>query len=241
MFRLLLAQLRNRWIRYRLRKKKLHFLARQNLTALDYLNLNQPIKSLRCVVFDLETTGLSPSRDRVLSVAAFRVVEGRIRLGDVFSSLVNPGRSIPTAAIKIHGILPSMVSNAPLAVDVFDEFLHYLGTDILVGYHVGFDLHFLNKIMKQRYGFPLQNLVLDTQMMCRKIVFPLFLRSHTVRYKASPDLDAVARHFGIEIFERHSALGDALATALIFQRIMAACEKKGRKRLKNLLFFNSLI
>jgi len=238
MFRLLLARLHNRWIRNRLRGKKLHPLAGQNLTALDHLNLNQPVGSLRYVVFDLETTGLRPTLDRVLSAAAFRIAEGRIRLGDVFSSLVNPSRSIPTAAIKIHGILPSMVQDAPLAAEVYNEFVRYLGTDILVGYHVGFDLHFLNKFMKQRYGFPLQNLVLDTQSMCRKIVFPPHLRSYTVRYKGDPDLDAVARHFGVEIFERHSALGDALATAMIFQRILAVLEKKGRRRLRNLLSFS---
>ena len=195
--------------------------------------LRQPAADAPLLAVDLETTGLSPSRDRVLSVAAFRIVEGRIRLGDVLSSLVNPGRSIPAAAIKIHGILPSMVSNAPLAVDVFDEFLDYLGTDILVGYHVGFDLHFLNKIMKQRYSFPLQNLVLDTRLMCRKIVFPLPLR-----YKGDPDLDTVADHFGVDTFERHSAIGDALATAMIFQRIMAQLERRGRKKLKNLLSFS---
>jgi DNA polymerase-3 subunit epsilon len=222
-------------------EKNLPSLARQNLSALDHLNLNQPLKSLRYVVFDLETTGLSPTSDQVISVAAFRVVEGRIRLGDVFSSLANPGRSIPNAAIKIHGILPSMVSDAPLAADVFNKFLGYLGTDILVGYHVGFDLHFLNKFMRQRYGYPLQNLVLDTQLMCRKIVFPLHLRSYTIRYKGDPDLDTVARHFGVDIFERHSALGDALATAMILQRILALLEKKGRRRLRNLLSFNRLI
>jgi DNA polymerase-3 subunit epsilon len=238
MFRLLLARLHNRWMRYRWRKKTLPPLARQNLSALDHLDLNHPLKRLRYVVFDLETTGLSPSRDRVLSVAAFRVVEGRIRLGDVFSSLANPGRSIPNAAIKIHGILPSMVSDAPLAADVYNKFLSYLGTDILAGYHVGFDLHFLNKFMRQRYGFPLQNLVLDVQSMCRKIVFPLHLRSCTVRYRSDPDLDTVADHFGVDIFERHSAIGDALATAMILQRILTLLEKKGRRRLKNLLSFS---
>jgi DNA polymerase-3 subunit epsilon len=237
MFRFFLAQLQNRWIRYRLRKNKLHSLARQNLTALDHLNHSQSLKSLRFVVFDMETTGLSPNRDRVVSVAAFRVVEGRIRLRDVFSSLANPGRSIPNAAIKIHGILPSMVTDAPLASEVFTKFLSYLGTDILVGYHVGFDLHFLNQFMKQRHGFLLQNLVLDAQLMCRKFVFPSHLRSYTVRYKGDPDLDAVAGHFGVDIFDRHSALGDALATAMILQRVLALLEKKGQRRLKSLLSF----
>ena len=233
MFRLLRAQLHNRWIRYRLREKNLPSLARQNLSALDHLNLNQPLKSLRCVAFDLETTGLSSARDQVVSVAAFRIAEGRIRLGDVFNSLVNPNRSIPVAAIKIHGILPSMVSDSPGAADVFDKFLGYLGTDILVGYHVGFDLRFLNKFMRHRYGFPLQNLVLDIRLMCRKIVFPFQLR-----YKGDPDLDTVAGLFGVDTFERHSAIGDALSTAMIFQRIVAQLERRGRKKLKNLLSFS---
>ncbi|MGD2270510.1 MAG: 3'-5' exonuclease [Desulfobacterales bacterium] len=235
MFQLLGAQLHNRWIRHRLRGKKLHPLARQNLTALDRLDINQPARSLRYVVFDLETTGLNHSRDQVLSVAAFRIAEARIRLGEVFSSLANPDRSIPSAAIKIHGILPSMVVQAPNASEVYEQFLRYLGTDVLVGYHVGFDLHFINTYMRQTYGFPLQNLVLDARAMCRKIVFPPHLGSYTVRYKGDPELDAVAKLFGVEIYERHSALGDALATALIFQRILATLEKRGLKRLRNLL------
>jgi len=163
MFSLLRSRRRNRRIRGRLQGKELHPLARTNLSALDHLDFNQKAKSLRYVVFDLETTGLDLSRDRVISAAAFQVVEGRILLGDVFSSLVSPGRTIPSSSIRIHGIVPSMVARAPSITEVFDQFLHFLETDILVGYHTRFDLHFLNVYMQQRYGFPLQNLVLDVQ------------------------------------------------------------------------------
>ena len=235
MHSLLLARLRNRWVRARLREKEVHPLALTNLTALDHLCLNQRARSLRYVVLDLETTGLSLTRDRVVSVAAFRIVEGRILLGDVFSSLVNPGRSISTSSIKIHGIVPSMVTRAPVFAEVFDQFLRYLGTDILVGYHVRFDLHFLNTYMKQDYGFPLQNLVLDAQSMCQKVVFPPYLRPYARRFKGNQDLDAVAKHLDIEIHERHTALGDALAAGMIFQRILAEIEKTGPGRLRNLL------
>lgn len=232
---LLLARLRNRWVRARLRGKEVHPLALTNLTALDHLCRNQRARNLRYVVLDLETTGLSLTRDRVVSVGAFRLVEGRILLGDVFSSLVDPGRSIPSSAIKIHGIVPSMVARAPLFAEVFDQFLRYLGTDILVGYHVRFDLHFLNIYMQPNYGFPLQNLVIDAHSMCLKVVFPPYLRSYARRFKGNQDLDAAAKHLGIKIHERHTALGDALATAMIFQRILAELEKTGPGRLRNLL------
>jgi DNA polymerase-3 subunit epsilon len=235
MLDLTIARLRNRWIRNRLRAKELPPLAHDNLKALDHLDLKQGVKQLRYVVLDLETTGMSLTCDQVVSMAAYRVVEGRILLGDIFSSLVNPDQAIPPSAVKIHGIMPSMVTRAPLFEEVFDQFLRYLGTDILIGYHANFDLNFLNICMQQKYGFHLQNLVLDVMYMCRKILFPRHLRSYAIRFKGDQDLDTVARHFSIQIPERHTALGDALATAMIFQQILVELEETGSGRLQNLL------
>lgn len=235
MLSLLHARVRNRWIRARLRGRKPQPPADTNLTALDHLSLNQKAKSLRYVVLDVETTGLNHARDRIVSIAAFRIIDGRILLGDAFKSLVNPGRSIPLSAIRIHGIVPSTAAGAASFADVFDQFLRYLGTDILVGYHVRFDLTFLNIYMKQRYGFPLQNLALDASLMCRKIVRPQRLGAYTRRFRGEPSLDAVAEHFDIDLVQRHTALGDALATAMIFQRILAELEKRGSGRLRNIL------
>ena len=233
--RLFIARCQNRLTKLRLQGKELHPLARANLKALDHIKVRQTARSLRYVIFDLETTGLNLQKDRVVSAAAYRVVDGRIALGDVFSSLVSPGRDIPSAAVKIHGIIPSMVDNAPSFNEVFEKFLTYLGTDILVGYHVGFDLHFLNAYMRKTHGFRVQNLVLDAQSLCRTVCIPSHLRSYAGRVKGQQDLDTVARHFGVEIQERHTALGDALATAMIFQRILTEMEKSGPGWLKNLL------
>ena len=236
---LLLARLRNQWIRSRLKGRELHPPADKNLTALDHIRLNQRTESLRYVVLDLETTGLNPAHDRIISVAAFRVVRGRILLGDIFNSLVNPGQAISPSAIRVHGIVPSMVADAAPFTEVFDQFLQYLGADILVGYHVWFDMNFLNVYMKRHYGFPIQNLTLDVPLMCRKTVTPQHLGSYMLRYRSNPSLDTVAKHFDIEIDQRHTALGDALATAMIFQRILAELEKKGSGRLRNLLSIGS--
>jgi DNA polymerase III epsilon subunit-like protein len=128
-----------------------------------------------------------------------------------------------------------MVDDAPSFAEVFEKFLGYLGTDILVGYHVRFDLNFLNIYMRQNHGFPIQNLVLDAKSICRKVCYPMHLRSYAKRCGSNQDLDAVARRFGIEIQKRHTAVGDALATAEIFQRILVTMEKAGAGRLKNLL------
>ena len=231
-----LSRLRNRWVRDRLKNKDLHPHARTNLTAYDHLNLSDKACSYHYVVVDLETTGLSLSHDRLVSIGAFRIVEGRIRLGEKFNRLVNPERNIPPSSVMFHGIVPDMVSGARPVEEVFDEFLAFLGVDILVAHLAAFDLHFLNQTMRVRHGFPLQNLVLDTRLMCREFVFP----PHRHPYSIDSDprrynLESIAKHFGIEIQELHTALGDALITSLIFQRILAQMEKGGSGMLRCLV------
>ena len=240
MLKLILARLRNRWVRNRLRRKELAPAVHQNLSALDHLELNQKAKNLRYVILDLETTGLSRSRDMVISLSAVRMVDGRILMGDVFNSLVNPGREMPSATIKIHGIVPSMVNQAPTFDDVLDQFLHYLGTDILVGYHVEFDLGFLNRCMKKKYGIHLQNMALDVMPMCNKVILPALIRKYAFRFNGNRGLDVTAAYFGIQIPERHTAFGDALATAMIFQRILTELEKKEPANLRKLLHTGSV-
>jgi DNA polymerase III subunit epsilon len=193
----------------------------------------EPMSCQRFVVVDLETTGLDPKRDRVVSVGAFRIVDGRIRLGDVFSELVNPGRDIPPESIRVHAILPDMIRNARPAWEVFDDFLGFLGRDILVAHHARFDLYFINRVMRERYGFRLQNLVIDTILMCRyAIPDPDFLG--VTREARRCSLDALAERFGLSVPERHTALGDALTTALVFQRLLPLLEAAGYRSLGDL-------
>lgn len=224
--KLFLARLRNHWIRLRLRNRRLDPAARRNLKALDQLDPSRPANSYRYVVVDVETTGVDLRRDRMVSIAAVRVFEGRILLGQIFNEMVNPGREIPRASIKVHGIFPGRVTEARTGEEVFSDFLDFLGDDILVAHCAAFDLNFFNKMMKRRYGFRLQNLVLDTEKLYREIVvLPLQPPSRAARFQCSYSLDAIADHFGIEIQDRHTAMGDALATAMIFQRMLARLNK----------------
>ncbi|UCF92252.1 MAG: 3'-5' exonuclease, partial [Desulfobacterales bacterium] len=154
--RLFLARLRNRWIRAHFRSRGLPPPARDNLKALDHVDLSRPANAYRYVAVDVETTGLNRRRDCVVSIGAVRIFEGRILLGQVFNEMLNPGRELPRASIELHGIVPGRLAQARLAGEVLGDFLAFLGVDILVAHHAGFDLHFLNKLMKQHYGFPLQ-------------------------------------------------------------------------------------
>jgi len=228
------AKLANLLLRRRLKGRDLHPHARANLHALDGLDPAAPISACRFVVMDLETTGLDPETDRVVSIGAVRVIEGRVRLGEAFSEMVNPGRDIPAVAVKVHGITPDKIASARHGAEVFEDFLGFLGRDILVAHYAKFDLHFINRVMRGRYGFALQNLVLDTVLMCQAVVLasdPYGISRHQKACR----LEALAQRFGIATPERHTALGDALMTAMIFQRMLARLEAVGGSRLKDLM------
>ncbi len=227
-------KLYNRWVRSRRSRSNLRPRARHNLGALDGLRPGEPARNNSFVVVDLETTGMDYKKDRVVSVGAFRVANGRIKLGDVFDELVNPGRFIPVESIYVHAIVPDMIRSARMAWEVFDDFLEYLGHDIVVAHHALFDLFFINRVMRQQHGFRLQNLVVDTVLMCRHALLepdPYGQRRGARRCS----LDALALRYGIDVPERHTALGDALATALVFQRLLVDLERAGWGTLRDLI------
>ncbi|MFH1034493.1 MAG: 3'-5' exonuclease [Pseudomonadota bacterium] len=229
-----LTRLRNRMLQLRIGGRALDPLARKNLHALEGLRLEAPARDHSYVVMDLETTGLDPTKDRVVSVGAFRVVEGRVRLGEVFSELCNPGRDIPVESIKVHAIVPDMIRDAREAWVVFEDFLAFIGTDILVAHYAAFDTYILDLAMKARSGFALQNLVLDTVEMCRSLLLRADPYGVYSDFKKC-SLDKLADIYELEVPERHTALGDALTTAMIFQRFLQVMEEQGSGTLRDLI------
>lgn len=227
-------KLANFLARQRRRGRDLHPNALANLEALAGLDAERPLDRFGFVVLDLETTGTDPRTDRVVSLGAVRLREGRVRLGDTFYELVNPGRDIPVEAIKVHGIKPDMIENARHGALVVEDFLGFLGRDILVAHYARFDLSIINSVMRGRYGFPLQNLVLDTVLMCEGVVMPSDPYG-IGRDRSRCSLEALAGRFGLRLPERHTAMGDALTTAMIFQRMLARLAELDGTKLKDLL------
>ncbi|MBW1741433.1 MAG: 3'-5' exonuclease [Deltaproteobacteria bacterium] len=194
------------------------------------------ISNTSFVIFDTETTGLHLERgDRLLSLGAVRIIAGRIHLGDAFYELIDPKGPIPTPSIFIHGITPGIASARPHISDVLLKFLAYIGCDAIVAHHASFDMKFLNHAMLCCFGFPIQNRVIDTALAAawiRRIEEVELIDPesyHNTRF------DAVAAHFGITAVDRHTAFGDALSTALLFQRFINILNRNGVKSLRQLV------
>ncbi|MGZ3216787.1 exonuclease domain-containing protein [Paracoccus sp. T5] len=177
------------------------------------------LADLTCVVFDTETTGLTP-QDSIVQIAGLRLARGRLT-GERFETLVNPGRPIPPASTAIHGITDRMVAEAPDLTAALNAFHHFCDDSVLIAHNAPFDMGFLRRASAET-GAHFDNRVLDT----------VLLSAMVWGQSAVHSLDALTERLGIVIppEARHTAMGDTIATAEAFLRLIPALEAKGIER-----------
>lgn len=169
------------------------------------------LRSLEYVVVDTETTGLKRDSDEIIQIGAVRIVDGRVLEGDSFERLVHPGRPIPPASIRFHGITDDRVAQAPDIAEILPEFMEFAGDAVLIGHNIAFDLAFMNRTEV------VENPTLDT-MLLSVGAFPDH-RGHT--------LEDLATLYDETVRDRHTALGDADLTARLFLHMVDDLERVG--------------
>jgi DNA polymerase-3 subunit epsilon len=175
------------------------------------------LAQLDYVAFDTETTGLEPRNgDEIVQIAGVRIVNGRVLAGEAFDTLVNPARRIPALATRIHGISEEMVTDAPAVPEALGRFRSFVEGSVLIAHNAPFDMAFLSR---DRHGVEFRNPVLDT------VLLSAFLHDHTGQHS----LDDLAMRFEVTIDPtlRHTALGDARATAEVFVRLLPLLASRG--------------
>lgn len=168
------------------------------------------------VVFDVETTGLSPKDgDRIVEIAALKV-KGKNIIG-TFESFVNPQRDLPMEAQIINKITPEMIAQAPTAHQILPEFINFIGGACLAGHNVKFDLEFVCfELALMGRKLKDETPAVDTLLMAKKLM------PHLNTYK----LASVARTFGIVIGDTHRALADVKITVSMMHHLIDLAEKQ---------------
>lgn len=182
------------------------------------------LASMPVIVLDAETTGFRVDRDRLLSIATVPVLAGRARVGGMRSWLIRQSGLRVNEATAVHGILPSESSRGVEEVAALEELAGELTGVLLVGHHIGFDAAVLDAAMKRHFGAGLRNPLIDTAVLSMQTV-DAFKRTGYANQRP-PGLDEVCAHLGLPVWERHTADGDAFATAQLFLLLCARLEAR---------------
>jgi DNA polymerase-3 subunit epsilon len=177
------------------------------------------LEDAELVVFDLETTGLSPATDRICELGAVRV--RRLELVDEYTSLVNPGVALPPQIARLTGLRDPELRRAPPARQVVREFVEFAGDALLVAHNAQFDRRFLEPRLEGRLAEP----PLCTAALARRLLEGRLRRV---------GLASLAHFFGVATEPCHRALPDAQATAEILVRLIGLAQELGARRLSEL-------
>ena len=165
------------------------------------------------VLFDIETTGLSPDTDAIIELSAIKVVNHEV--ADEFSTLINPGIHIPYYASSINGITDDMVKDSPGIENVLRDFKSFAGTNVLAGHNiVRFDLKFIPRDSALYTGRPIQNDYLDT----------LFIARHYLPELESHSLESLSDYYGISYNGAHRALADCYINKQVYDCLIKEIE-----------------
>ncbi|MDY5541867.1 MAG: PolC-type DNA polymerase III, partial [Lachnospiraceae bacterium] len=164
------------------------------------------------VVFDIETTGFSSLKNRIIEIGAVKVMNGVIT--DKYSTFINPEVPIPFEIEKLTGINDEMVITAPTVDQVLPDFMEFCRDAVMVAHNADFDMGFIKHNLKL-LGIEKSFTIVDTVALAR-ILLP-----NLNRFK----LDTVAKALGVSLENHHRAVDDAGCTAEIFVKFVEMLEK----------------
>ena len=160
----------------------------------DYLNNND------VVVFDIETTGLEATKCEIIEIGAVKLHKGKI--SETFETLIKPNSVIPDEIIKLTGITPDMVVDAPSIKQVMPDFYKFCYGSTIMAYNIDFDYKFIS-IHGKKLGYIFDNKQIDVLYLARAFVPGL------KNFK----LSTVCKKLGVSLENAHRAVHDAMATA----------------------------
>jgi DNA polymerase-3 subunit epsilon len=191
-------------------------------------NQKIPLANAKFVVIDVESNGLDPKKDKILSIGAVRIRNNQIETDDAFELFLRQDEFNPEV-VPIHGILKSGKIEKITEQNAMRSLVEYIKDDIIVGHSINFDISIINETLKKFVNDKLYNKTLDTITLYKRI------RGADLKEGTSTSLDVLSDEFKIPKSDRHTAAGDAFITAILFLKILARLKTRGVTDLESLL------
>jgi DNA polymerase-3 subunit epsilon len=198
---------------------------------------DKALGEVRFVVFDTETSGLDLTKNRLLSIAGVGMTGLEVRLDDTFGAMVAQSDVGGSDAAVIHGLISHDLADGLPEDEAAARFLAFAGDAVLVAHHAAFDMRMLQKAIAPHRGARVWSPSVDTAQLAQRVeVGPMTSnQARGADQRTAYQLDNLVERYGIDAPERHTAAGDALATALLFQRLVKKAERRGIRTLGDLL------
>lgn len=196
------------------------------LKALPKISPRTPLGELRWVIVDVETGGLNPYADPLLSIGAVEVRNGRINLGASFEANLLQSTVTSHENILVHGLTHRRQLSGMAARDALLNFAEFAANAPFVAFHAEFDRIALKVAMQKELDWDFPGRWLDAAVIA-PLLFPGLA-------KERQSLDDWLAAFAIHNPSRHSAAADAAATAQLWLILLEAAARQRVHVLKDL-------
>jgi DNA polymerase III subunit epsilon len=226
----IVARLRSLFVR-----APLHPLLQRSNRHFERLDQNRPLESFDFVVLDTELTGMDPGRDEIVSIGAVRIRNLAIEPSTALHVLVRPKGDMPKKSTLVHRITPGDVHDAPRLSEILPQLIGFCEGSLIVGHHVGLDMSFINRALKEIFGGVLRTPCLDTMRLAKMFDEELWANYYDqFNLNVSYNLRELSVRYGLPCFPEHDALHDAMQTAYLFLFLVKKLRSGSLRTLKDL-------
>ncbi|MFH1806758.1 MAG: exonuclease domain-containing protein [Pseudomonadota bacterium] len=192
---------------------------------------DKAIRDVEFIALDLETTGLNPKKDEIVSIGWILVRQMAVDFGSCEHLLVRPKADMTESSAIVHHIFDSHVENAPDIGAALHHLLPILAGRVMISHHSPIEVGFLGQACKKYFGAPLQVPTVDTLILALRDVHR---RGQPFRPGALK-LQNLRKQHNLPPYQAHNALADAIAAAELFLAQMSKRDPKGDLELRDVL------
>ncbi|WP_087026794.1 3'-5' exonuclease [Thaumasiovibrio subtropicus] len=187
---------------------------RHQLKETDYAALFERYQGSELVSLDCETTSLNPDSAELVTIAATKIHANRVLTSQSLSLTLRPPGSLDAGSVTIHRLRHQDLHQGQDIEDALTQLLDFIGNRPLVGYHIQYDKQILDRYFQRYFGFPLPNKIVEVSFLYQERLERMLPNAY-----CDLSLDSMSKQLNLPLPDRHDAMEDAIAAALIYVRL----------------------